>query len=186
MRHWIRLYFPWSTKHRSILAPSPSGVLAGRGDNTVNILWVHVTCKIYQGVPLYTPEKTPPIGIYRSLYFPKLKLYCTDPSLLNSCSWHQWWLRRRLKPLFQSSQKLVRRSLRVLASNLEELMLDFSNCIFLHYSSSLMVSRSDLCIWVNCCSIIRHVIIYIPESAETIDFDLKSCIVLLNASSRSA
>ena len=34
-----------------------------------------------------------------------------------------------------------------------------SNCIFLHYSSSLIVSHSYLRIWVNCCTIIHQVII---------------------------
>ena len=36
-----------------------------------------------------------------------------------------------------------------------------SNYILLHYSSSLVVSHSYLCIWVNCCSIFSQVIIYL-------------------------
>ena len=63
--------------------------------NTVNILLVHVTSKIYQGVPLYTPQKTPPtnLQIYK-LYFPKLKLSASTLVFLTAASWRQWWLRR--------------------------------------------------------------------------------------------
>ena len=46
------------------------------------------------------------------------------------------------------------------------------NCILLHYSCSLIASHFYLCIWVNHCSIISQVIIYMKE--------LKRLISILN------
>ena len=63
-------------------------------------------------------------------------------------------------------------------------MLYFKLYILITLLKHLVVSHSYLCIWVNCWQYYQSSN-NLPQSAQTLDFDLKSCFVLLNTSSHS-